>query len=263
MKEEMKFHKISRCEYYDFLRIIFFNSHNSWLYFRFAKYFFEMSEYIVKVLETNFVTHDVKRFVVEKPRGYTFIPGQATEVSINLPEWRDKPRPFTFTSLATWQHLEFLIKIYSDHAGVTNKLASINAGAELILHDVFGAIQYKGKGTFIAGGTGITPFIAIFRDLHRNKQLLGNRLIFSSKTSQDVILREELQEMLKENFVNVYTREHVIGFLDKHIDRKFLIEHIRDFNQYFYLCGPYKFVNDIKKHLTDLGANIESLVIDE
>jgi hypothetical protein len=25
---------------------------------------------------------------------------------------------------------------------------------------------YKGEGIFIAGGAGVTPFIAIFRDLH-------------------------------------------------------------------------------------------------
>ena len=52
-----------------------------------------MSEYVVKVLEAKFITHDVKRFVVEKPVGYDFVPGQATDISINLPEWKDKLRP--------------------------------------------------------------------------------------------------------------------------------------------------------------------------
>jgi ferredoxin-NADP reductase len=55
-----------------------------------------MSAHIVKVLEARFITHDVKRFKVEKPEGYDFIPGQATVVSINLPEWKDEIRPFTF-----------------------------------------------------------------------------------------------------------------------------------------------------------------------
>ncbi len=222
-----------------------------------------MSEHIVKVVKANFVTHDVKRFVVEKPKGYTFIPGQATDISINLPEWKDKLRPFTFTSLNHWQHLEFLIKIYTDHPGVTNMLGKMNAGGELILHDVFGAIQYKGKGIFIAGGAGITPFLAIFRDLHRNKNIKGNRLIYSNKTSHDVILEDELKDMLKDDFMNVFTRENVIGFLDRRIDREFLISNIVDFGQYFYLCGPEKFVTDIKALLTDLGASPESLIIEK
>ena len=222
-----------------------------------------MSEHIVKVLESNFVTHDVKRFLVEKPLGYTFIPGQATDVSINLPEWKDQLRPFTFTGLNNWEHLEFMVKIYTDHPGVTNMLARVNEGDELILHDVFGAIQYKERGVFIAAGSGITPFISIFRDLYRTKKLRGNTLIYSNKTSHDVIMGEELQTMLKEDFINVYTRENVIGFLDRRIDRDFLIDNINDFSQRFYLCGPDKFVSDVKDLLVSLGADIESLVIEK
>jgi hypothetical protein len=41
-----------------------------------------MSAFIAKILETYFVNHHVKRFVVEKPPGYTFVPGQATEIAI-------------------------------------------------------------------------------------------------------------------------------------------------------------------------------------
>ena len=106
-------------------------------------------------------------------------------------------RPFTFTSLNEWPYLEFLIKIYNEHNGVTRQLGKTNKGSELILHDVFGAIQYKEPGIFIAGGAGITPFIAIFRALHKQKRLLpGNALIFSNKTTDDIILGEELTKML-------------------------------------------------------------------
>src|SRR3982751_1439483 len=124
-----------------------------------------MSEQIVTILEANYITHDVKRFKVTKPSGFSFIPGQATDVSINLPEWKNELRPFTFTSLPEWNYLEFTIKIYNGRHGVTNMLGKTNKGAELILHDVFGAIQYKGRGVFIAGGAGITPFISILRSL--------------------------------------------------------------------------------------------------
>lgn len=43
-------------------------------------------------------------------------------------------------------HLEFIIKIYPLHKGVTNELRHLKANDELILHEVFGAIKYKGKG---------------------------------------------------------------------------------------------------------------------
>lgn len=108
-----------------------------------------------------------------------------------------------------------------------------------------GAIQYKGPGVFIAGGAGITPFISIFRDLFIKKQLAGNKLIYSNKTSEDVIMNKELEGMLKDNFIKLFTREKVIGFTGKRIDRKYHIENITDFSQHFYICGSKEFVKSI------------------
>jgi ferredoxin-NADP reductase len=39
----------------------------------------------VRVIAADLLTHDVKRIIVEKPEGYSFEPGQATEVAINKP----------------------------------------------------------------------------------------------------------------------------------------------------------------------------------
>ena len=219
-----------------------------------------MESHVVKVLEANYVTYDVKRFVVEKPKGFTYIPGQATDVSINLPDWKNKLRPFTLTSLKSAKNLEFIIKIYRDHNGVTKKLESINASDELILHDVYGAIQYEKPGIFIAAGTGITPFLAIFRELDKTKKLKGNKLIYVNKTKEDIILGPELLKMFKDNFLNVLTRENTVGFLGKRIDRNFLIANVIDFSQHFYVCGPDDFVKDILRILTELGAKSDSLI---
>ncbi|ALM07997.1 flavodoxin reductase [Sediminicola sp. YIK13] len=222
-----------------------------------------MSQHIVKILEAHYITHDVKRFAVEKPKGYDFIPGQATQVSINLPEWKDQLRPFTFTSLRELGYLEFMIKIYDDHNGVTKKLGSINAGAELIIHDVFGAIKYKGPGIFIAGGSGITPFISIFRELYKHRNIHGNKLIYSNKTSEDVIMEAELRTMLQNDFINIFTRENIVGFRGIRIDRNFLVKNIADFGQNFYLCGPKAFVENITQLLLDLGATAETLIFEK
>src|SRR5262245_28192073 len=101
------------------------------------------TEHIVSILSVHPVTHNVRSFRFEKPAGYTFHPGQATEVYINKEGWKKEKRPFTFTSLNEWPYLEFTIKIYSDHKGVTNELGSVKAGDKLIIRDVWGAIAYK------------------------------------------------------------------------------------------------------------------------
>jgi ferredoxin-NADP reductase len=222
-----------------------------------------MEQYVVKILEAGFITHDVKRFVVERPPGYDFTPGQATDVSVNVPGWEKEKRPFTFTGLREWNYLEFMIKIYQNRKGVTAQLAKANADDELIIRDVFGAIEYKAPGVFIAAGTGITPFIAIFRDLSKRKKLSGNKLIYSNKTSDDIILKKELIKMFNNDFISVITREHVIGFVGKRIDKDFLIENIRDFSQKFYVCGPDDFVSSITGYLKELGAPADSIVIEQ
>ena len=70
--------------------------------------------HVVKILDTAFVTHNVKRFKVEKPKGYTYTPGQATLIALNREGWKDRRGPFTFTSLTSKRTLEFIIKLYDE-----------------------------------------------------------------------------------------------------------------------------------------------------
>jgi ferredoxin-NADP reductase len=213
-----------------------------------------MEEHVVKIISIEPVTHNVKHFRVQKPEGYQFVPGQATEVAINKTEWKNERRPFTFTSLNDWTHLEFTIKIYSDHDGVTNQLGQLKAGDELLLHDVWGAIHYTGEGTFIAGGAGVTPFIAIFRQLQKEKKLGQNKLIFSNRTHRDIILKDEFAAMLGDNFINTITQEQVPGYDHHRVDAEYLKEKITDFNQQFYICGPDAMVKEVQNTLQALGA---------
>jgi len=220
-------------------------------------------EHIVKILDTEYVTHNVRRFKVSKPESYKYKPGQATDVVINLPEWKEERRPFTFTSLNEWDHLEFTIKIYSDHNGVTNKLGTLQVGDELILHDIWGAIHYKGEGTFIAGGAGVTPFIAIFRQLQKDGKIGNNKLIFSNRTSKDIILKDEFEKMLGANFINTLTDEKSEKYDNRRINESYLKEKIKDFSQYFYICGPDAMIESIKSELLNIGANEDKIVIEQ
>ena len=54
-----------------------------------------------------------------------------------------------------------------------------------------------------------------------------------------------------------------MGFVEKRIDKDFLINNIQNFNQNFYVCGPQKFVTDINRFLLELGAESKSLVFED
>ena len=64
------------------------------------------------------------------------------------------------------------------------------------------------------------------------------------------------------DLIPFFSHEGKIGFAPKHIDRNFLIDIIRDFSQFFYLCGPQDFVKELSKILLDLGADLNSLVVE-
>ena len=221
-----------------------------------------MEEHIVHIISIENITHDVKRFRVEKPEGYSFIPGQATEVSINSPVMKDEKRPFTFTCLNREPYLEFTIKIYPSHNGVTKELGKLKPGAELIIRDVWGAISYKGKGIFIAGGAGITPFISIFRDLREKDEISGNKLIFANKTKADIILENELRYMLGDAFINILSDEKDIGYFHGMITEEFLKTNIGDFSRNFYLCGPPPMNDAVKVQLSNLGVMENSITLE-
>jgi len=217
----------------------------------------------VRITNVSDVTHDVRRITCEKPDGYTFEPGQATDVAIDKPEWRDEQRPFTFTSLNSWPGLEFTIKVYPDHDGVTEQIGMLRAGDSLLIDEPWGAIKFKGQGCFIAGGAGVTPFIAIIRDLQSKGELNGNSLVFSNKTESDIILRSELEAAQGLENIFTVTDQSSSELARGKIDREFLQKYVASFDQEFYVCGPPKMVEDVSECLEKLGAKTDSIVFEE
>jgi ferredoxin-NADP reductase len=219
-----------------------------------------MKQHIVKILSIQHITHDVLKIVTEKPLNYNFTPGQATEISINKEGWIKKKRPFTFTCLPDEAFLEFSIKTYPLHKGVTNELLQLKKKDELILHDVFGAIAYKSEGVFIAGGAGVTPFICIFRDL-KSKNLIGNNmLIFANKTKDDIILAQEFKKLLGRNFINILSDEKADGYAHGQITEGFLKDYVKDPKKNIYVCGPPPMMEAIEKFLSKLHVDNKMIV---
>lgn len=220
-------------------------------------------EYTVTLLMNEFVTHDVRRFVVSRPEGFSFTPGQGVELAIDTPEWRDQGRPFTPTSLTADGALEFTIKRYPQHAGVTQALHRLRPGAGLGMSEPFGTISYRGPGVFIAGGAGITPFLAIMRDLVERQAMSDQQLIFSNKTPADIICEKELRHAFGDRLLLTCTAEEFPGYAHRRLDKQYLAEQISDFDQPFYVCGPPGFMDAVNGALQELGAKPQQLVFEQ
>jgi len=209
------------------------------------------------------ITHNVRQFTFEKPEGFQFTPGQAAEVGIDKDGWRDADNPFTFTALPEWDELQFTIKIYPSHDGLTEQIGQLNEGDSFIIGDPWGTIEYKGRGTFIAGGAGVTPFIAILRMLRERGELSGHRLIFANKREADIILRNEFDAMPGLEVVYVLSDEKKDGFEYGRIDKDMLQRLIGSTDEQFYVCGPDNMVEDINAALKDMGADPDGLTFEE
>lgn len=221
-----------------------------------------MESHIVKIKSIGKVTHDVVGIVLDKPENYTFLPGQATEVAVNKEKWKEERRPFTFTCLPDDDYLEFTIKTYPSHNGVTNQLLSLKQGDELIIHDVWGAISYQGEGIFIAGGAGITPFLSIFRYLQSINGIKGNKLIFANKTKADIIHEEEFRRLLGNSFINILSEETIEGYEHGYITESLLKKNLGATRGKFYVCGPPLMMDAIQKILNSLGVGDDSVVVE-
>lgn len=214
----------------------------------------------IRILSSEKATHNVTHLITEKPEGFSFLPGQAADLSVDKPEWREELRPFTFTSHPSDNFLEFYIKQYPDHNGVTDQIGKLHAGDTLNIKDAFGDIKYQGEGIFIAGGAGITPFLAILKDLKTKNEIGNNKLIFANNSAADIVEESLFENMLGDNFINVLSKEENEKYLHGYVNKELIKEQMQNENVNFYLCGPPPFMKAVLEALKELNIDDSRIV---
>ncbi|RTE53858.1 flavodoxin reductase [Arenibacter aquaticus] len=211
-------------------------------------------KYEVKIIETTRITHNVVRLKIAKPSGFTYTLGQAIELTLKTPNFKKQFAPFTLVSNPKDRHLSLIIKIYPEHHGLTEGISKANTTDSLIITEAWDSYQYMGEGVFIAAGSGITPFIPMFRELNKKNGLKNHRLIYANRRSTDIILKDELTQLFKSEFFNILSKQQTSTYDYGRIDFAYLKSRIKEPNQQFYLCGPESFMNSVKKDLIKYGV---------
>lgn len=219
-----------------------------------------MTKHTISILEIDFINHDVLQLKCTKPNNFNFTPGQAVHLFIADKTASTEKGAFTITSLPIQQHLEFVIKVYPSHNGTTDKLQELKPGDTLGMDDPYGYIHYRNQGMFIAAGSGITPFLCIFKNLAQEGILKGNRLIYANKTVKDIIYKDELTNWFGTDAIHILSEEKTDEFYHGRIDTTFLQNAIEDFTQDFYLCGPPGMMNSIISSLQELGVDKNQII---
>jgi ferredoxin-NADP reductase len=119
----------------------------------------------------------------------------------------------------------------------------------------------------IAGGSGIAPLMAMLR--HRDRQSLRTLalLLYSSRSMEEVIYREELDEMARRDFnlrvINTLTRNWPDKWAGcrRRIDKAMLAE--AGFTPWqdpkIFVCGPTQLVESVSRLLVELGHDPQTI----
>lgn len=210
--------------------------------------------YAVKLLKKEKITHDVVGLTLERPAAYTFTPGQFLEFTLDRPGEASETKALSFTGLNSDPELHLALKTHMDAEDITTHIKRMEAGFIVRISDPKDEVVYRGPGVFIAGGTGITPFMAIFRQLHKDGGLAGNMLLYANKRGEDICFEGELYTFFGTDFISILALEDRPRNAAGMIDAGFLRKHVHDLEQPFYVCGPEPFVNDVADVLTELGV---------
>ena len=146
---------------------------------------------------------------------------------------------------------------------LTNEL---RAGDKLELRGPIGGYfvweaQMGGPLLLVAGGSGIVPLMAMLRHRAAVGSTIPTRLLYSSRSSDDVIYRDELERLVKSStlleVVQTLTRVQPPGWTGyaRRIDTQMLREVAWPLDQrpLMFICGPTPFVETAAASLVALG----------
>jgi len=203
-------------------------------------------------------THDTWSLTFEGTR-IEHQPGQFMRVRLTRKGKLEPAHPFTIASSPTQKQMTITVKAVGDF---TREIKEVKPGSRAYIDAPYGAFSFVNHDAdnlvFIAGGIGITPFMSMLRYM-RDRQLERNvTLIWGNKTEQDILFKEELDEMSKKMRLKVV---HVMsaqeswpgekGFVDQ-ARLKRLLEGIE--NPQVFVCGPPAMMNMVIGALRKIGV---------
>ncbi|WP_321816917.1 MULTISPECIES: benzoate 1,2-dioxygenase electron transfer component BenC [unclassified Paraburkholderia] len=190
-----------------------------------------------------------------------FLPGQY--VNINVPG-SGQHRSYSFSSAPGDSKLSFLIKKIP--GGVMSTwLQAAKPGDKLELIGPLGSFYLRDVQRpllFLAGGTGLAPFLSMLEVLARANSQQKIHLIYGVTRDLDLVQVEAI-EVYTSKLANFSFSTVVADEASNHPRKGWVTQHIpadalNDGNVDVYLCGPPPMVDAVRKHFDDNGVKPNS-----
>jgi ferredoxin-NADP reductase len=214
---------------------------------------------------------DVKTFRFSLKEDVPYMPGQYLVLTLPI-GGRQISKAFSISSSPTEKgFIQFTKKL--SNSPFSRALEALQVGQVCAVRFPMGNFTFTGqhpKAAFLIGGIGITPVRSIFKYATDMKLASSLVLLYSSRTPEYLIFRNELSAMQKENdrLRIVYTltecAESIEGCLQGYIDADLVREEIQDYpERVFYTCGPPAMVDAMRKMLMNKLAVSEDKIVSE
>nr|WP_315197156.1 benzoate 1,2-dioxygenase electron transfer component BenC [uncultured Flavobacterium sp.] len=207
-----------------------------------------------KIKELNRLSSEIYQLKLQTSDGssFQFLPGQY--VNIEVPG-TSQIRSYSYSSQPDTSEGEFLIKLVSGGLMSTYLKEEATVGGELNIVTPLGSFylrEVQRDLIFIAGGTGIAPFMAMLEKLKAENSTIPVHLFYGATTGENVVELERLKAFSEIMPLQIFTCTsdqeadgHDKGYVTQWINKELLGDKAYD----IYICGPNAMVEAVKTTL--------------
>jgi ferredoxin-NADP reductase len=224
-----------------------------------------------KVVSKRDETPRVRSIVFECPMWAGHMAGQHVDIRLTAEDGYQAQRSYSIASAPEDDHLMLTVERLQDGEVSPYLFDELAPGDELEMRGPIGRYfvweeTMTGPLLMIAGGSGVVPFRAMLRHRAAVDADAPTRLLYSARSLEDLIYRDELADFAPSAGVEVslaLTRAQPDGWeeYDRRIDGAILSEVAWSPSDkpWTYVCGPTGFVETVANCLVDIGHEPESI----
>jgi ferredoxin-NADP reductase len=224
-----------------------------------------------EVVELRDETPTVRTIALECPGWRGHLPGQHVDVRLTAEDGYQAQRSYSIAAPAAGERIELTIEQLPDGEVSSYLVGEVRTGDRIELRGPIGGyfVWEPGAGgplLLIAAGSGVVPLMAILRRRIESGSDVGVRLLYSSRSWDEIIYRAELDGLAAASGVEVLhalTRSQPPGWTGyaRRVDRAMLAEVAWPAGEgaLAYVCGPTGFVETAADTLVALGHSPERI----
>jgi ferredoxin-NADP reductase len=211
-------------------------------------------------------TPRTKSLVLDVPGWAGHTAGQHVDVRLTAEDGYQAQRSYSIASPPEDRHIILTVERLDDGEVSPYLTDVLQPGDQLELRGPIGGyftwqVAAGGPLLLVAGGSGIVPLMAMIRHRAAHTSTVPTRLLYSSRTFDDIIYRQELAQLTAADptlmVVHTLTRHRPQGWTGygRRIDRTMLAEVAWPPSEQpqAFVCGPTALVETVASALVELG----------